>query len=925
DEKSDACAALHRLYDALGDHPTKELLDAFLDKRAEWWAATLDDGQAPLASLEALCGDDLHRDPRGEAWADADLHERLWKIARVLGEGSKPNQKRAQEIEQALSAGFSDDAFERLLTEFCDGKGEPRGNNIRVKALQQAAERHFGAEGGAALEREFAALADALGHLQRRSRDRDMFAMNRDLFTAGPAYVEHYQAAKADARVFDFTDLEWHAYRLLRNGEHAAYLQSRLDARYRHILLDEFQDTNPLQWSIVRAWLDAYGDDAQQPSVFVVGDPKQSIYRFRRAEPRVFDAARVALAARGARVLRTGQTRRNGAGIVEALNTSHAANPIFSPQTTLAAEPGQVWRLPLVEADGNDPGEPAAERRDPLRQARPEHEDARRLDEGRAVARALQRARLTLGGAGAPPAWSDVLLLVKKRNHLAAYEKALREAGIPYLSDRRGGLLDTLEVTDLAALLGFLAAPGDARSLAHVLKSPIFDATDDDLILLAQRAEPGWWQRLLGAADDGSASPALHRAALLLAGWLDQAPRLPVHDLLDLILHQGRLIVRYARAAAPAARGQTIANIEAFIELALNLDAGRYPSLPKFLDKLRALQRHADSDAPDEAAADAGVDAVRILTIHGAKGLEAPIVALLDANHSEPASDDLGILCDWPVDADAPAHFSAFGKRALRGAARDPLFAREDGFRAQEDWNLMYVAATRAKRLLIVSGVAAKRNAVDGICAGSWYERFCCIDAVEAGDAAAPLTQAANDVFSLGVFDPPDLSALSTGCGEASGEKDGAARTAEMDEGVLLHALMERLTGSARWPVTVPDAAAVARWLACGLDVASTIRAQAAALLSSRELERFFDPRRHRAASNETEVMFEGRWLRFDRLVRFDGEVWILDYKRQVLDSELPAYRLQLAQYRAAAQALFAGKVLKTALVTIDGRLRVIE
>jgi hypothetical protein len=105
---------------------------------------------------------------------------------------------------------------------------------------------------------------------------------------------------KSEQRVLDFADLEWQAYRLLNDEASAAYLQTRLDARYKHILLDEFQDTNPLQWSIVRSWLRAYGDDAAQPSVFVVGDPKQSIYRFRRAEPRVFVAARDLLRAQGA-------------------------------------------------------------------------------------------------------------------------------------------------------------------------------------------------------------------------------------------------------------------------------------------------------------------------------------------------------------------------------------------------------------------------------------------------------------------------------------------------------------------------------------------------------------------------------------------------------------------------------------------------
>jgi ATP-dependent helicase/nuclease subunit A len=107
---------------------------------------------------------------------------------------------------------------------------------------------------------------------------------------------------------------------------------------------------------------------------------------------------------------------------------------------------------------------------------------------------------------------------------------------------------------------------------------------------------------------------------VLLEKWLDLAPRLPVHDLLDRILHDGDIVARYAQAASPLQRGQVLGNIEAFTELALNLDAGRYPSLPKFIDALRRLQKSADSDAPDEADIDAALDAVRILTIHGAKG-----------------------------------------------------------------------------------------------------------------------------------------------------------------------------------------------------------------------------------------------------------------------------------------------------------------
>lgn len=918
-------AALLVLYDSVGDFNAKKLLDAFIGKRAEWWASVQGAAEEqrtlqqapPLRWLQELCGADATSDARLTLWDDAQLGQRLQDIAWLLGQGAKRNQERATRIESAHSDGASLSNFAQLLSQFRDDKGAPRGNDHRRGQLSKAIEANLGQGGADAFEREFAALGDALHQLQRRSAESGVLALNAALFTAGAAYLERYQALKAERRVFDFADLEWHAYRLLSDAEHAAYLQSRLDARYRHVLLDEFQDTNPLQWNIVQGWLNAYGDDGSKPSVFVVGDPKQSIYRFRRAEPRVFIAARDLLASQGAAVLRTNQTRRNADDIVAAINASFGGNPIFSAQTTLAAHSGAVWRLPLIRQAAREKTEVAGfALRNPLTTARDEEEDARRRDEGRAVAQAILRARQELDAQrrdGQPVRWSEVMLLVKKRKHLAAYESALREAGIPFVSDKRGGLLQALEVADLIALLCFLIAPGDDRALAHVLKSPIINAGDADLITLAQRTEAGWWLRLQAAVTEGASLP-LQRACEVLTRWLEAAPRLPVHDLLDLILHQGDLLSRYAQAASALTRSQVIGNIEAFTELALNLDAGRYPSLPKFIDALRTLQNGADNDAPDEAGIDAAVDAVRILTIHSAKGLEAPIVVLLDANHSEPARDDSGILCDWPQDQAAPTHFSVFGRKDERGAARDALFAAEEGFKAQEDWNLLYVAATRAKNILIISGVAGAKNAQpDGTVENSWYARMHSAQDVAFEDQAGSAAALPETAFTLPVFDPPLLVAPQpAGC---------AVRTAAIDEGIALHALLERLTQPGAWPVSVPDAGLIARWLRCPADVAATIRAQAQAILAQAELEHFFDPSRHQAAHNELEVVLGTEVLRFDRVVIFEDAVWILDYKRNLLDNERAAYQAQLARYRAAAQSVFSGKAVRSALITVDGRL----
>jgi ATP-dependent helicase/nuclease subunit A len=366
-------------------------------------------------------------------------------------------------------------------------------------------------------------------------------------------------------------------------------------------------------------------------------------------------------------------------------------------------------------------------------------------------------------------------------------------------------------------------------------------------------------------------------------------------------------------------RNQVIGNIEAFTELALNLDAGRYPSVPKFIDALRVLKKGADADAPDEANIDAAADAVRILTIHSAKGLEAPIVILLDANHSEPARDDIGILCDWPQDADAPTHFSAFGRKQERGAGRDALFAAEEAFKTQEDWNLLYVAATRAKEVLIVSGVAGTRGVLpDGTVEGSWYHRLQAVpEFVLEQQTPSPLSRPATvsePTFSLSIFDPPLLSPASIVLGPK-------IRNDAIDEVIALHALLERVTQSHRWPVNVPEAEIVARWLPCQYAMAVIVRDQALTILSHPELERFFNPSYYRAARNEVEVVVDGVSLRFDRAVVFDNEVWMLDYKRDLLDSEIAEYRAQLARYRAAGQAIFRGKKLITAVIAADARL----
>jgi ATP-dependent helicase/nuclease subunit A len=498
---------------------------------------------------------------------------------------------------------------------------------------------------------------------------------------------------------------------------------------------------------------------------------------------------------------------------------------------------------------------------------------------------------------------------------LPEFERALRAAGLPYLSVGRGGLLRTLEASDLMALLRALVVPGDDLALAHALRTPLFGASDEDLLQLSARGEPGWWQRLRACTDAGAASPALAEAARLLANWQFAAARLPVHDLLDRIYHEGNLVARY-RQAVPAAMWLGVAaNLEAFIALALQLDAGRYPSLPRFLDEMaRRGQASGEEkgEAPDEGVihADGADDRIRILTIHGAKGLEAPIVWLIDAHGTSQHADAWSVLLDWPPDEAAPRHLSLAGRKDERGTARAALFEAEAGFAAREELNLLYVALTRAQQAFFASGVASARNSAKT----SAYERIAA--AVEVlggqggiwGEALPPARAAADQAVAL-------VAPAATTAAVPVGERRQAASSG-MAWGTRLHAALEWLSAhAAPLPAGRPPGIAAADW--------PTLRQAAQAMMDAPKLREFFDPACYRRALNEVEFALpDGGVGRIDRLVEREDGLWVLDYKSGAADDGLLAgYRAQLEGYRQAISALFPDRPVRCALVFTDGGL----
>ncbi len=911
--------AYERLMQAVGDDASEQLLRNFVHHRAQWWSFA-EAGPEPQAraceamraGLMQLSGGIDHparmlRTPAFTRLLEQQLQ--CWRAARpagkLLAQAAEALARWCEAVDDA-----PDRQLMRLVEIFYNQKGEPRS------ALDpEAVERKLvhAPELQAQVRAQHGRVLQTLETARRALQEWDGLQLTSLGLRCGELLLERFQQAKRRAAALDFTDLEWQAHRLLRDPDLAAYMQTWLDARYRHLLLDEFQDTSPLQWQVLLSWLASYEGDAQPPGVFLVGDPKQSIYRFRGAEPRVFEVARNHLVqAFGASSLRTNITRRNAPQLVAAFNRIFTdANPLYQPQGSRAGAGAAAGARVLLLARTPRGEMPvrvraAPQMRDVLGEARSEAPRDERYREGMRLAQCIReevaRLRIAEGQADRAARWSDVLVLVRRRTHLADLERALRDSSIPFLSARRGSLLHQLEIEDLLALLGFLSNRNDDLQLARALRSPLFACAEEDLVALAQAGGASWWLRLEQRERAGA---ALERARRLLRSWLPRVGVLPVHDLLDAIVYESDARAAYAAAAPVSAQAQVQANIDALLELALTQDSGRFPSPVRFLAELETLRDDEQSPAHEGLASDE--NAVRLLTIHAAKGLEAPIVVLPDTHFGNWQEDRNDVLLGWPPEQPAPLHFSLVAKSSGIGSARAGWVAQDRAQREQEDWNLLYVAMTRARQVLVISGVESGRPAP-----GSWYERIASrLDAPGAAPdsrsgAGGQHPAAAPQGSWQTVGTPPQPSAAARRFRDfrpealPTGSRVQERASEAMRLGSAWHAVLQRLAagGQEHW-----SADALARTYSLSREQAAQAIQAARAVVSAPGLRRWFAaPLR---SWNEIELLeADGGALRIDRLVEFDDCCWILDYKWQLPLDAGAVYGPQLHRYaRVLAQA----------------------
>jgi len=927
------------------DHALSELVTRLFADRArlqQLWAASDRPGNMALETALAVrlgfeappSAESILREACRDGVFD---HTSLRHACRTLLDGGKTDQTRGQCIadwlaleETARITGFED--YCRAFLKKTDGE---IFDKLASKAIAEASPHVVDA---LMLE------ADRLKAVCDKLNLAEVWSASASLHRLGRRVVEHYDVLKLRQALMDYTDLILRTLALFMRPDIAPWVLYKLDGGIDHILVDEAQDTSPEQWQIIRVLVEEFftGDSAgeENRTVFAVGDVQQSIYGFQGAAPREFDHYRglfegLALSTgREFRKERLNLTYRTAQPVLDVVNqvfnqdnrTVREGAPgvveLWPVDSALKSEDDwEPWTLPLTQFEVDDPAARCARR----------------------IAETIEQwlnsgERLSDEKAVSP---GDIMILVRRRNEFVGHmirELGLR--GIPVAGADRMVLMDELVVMDLVALAAFALLPDDDLTLACILKGPLCGLDEDQLFHLAHSREDTLWEELRRRrAED----PAYQAAYALLTDLLSVADRTPPFEFFSHILnaHDGR------RKLVRRLGTQAIDPMEEFLNLALQFEQTHTPSLQEFLHWMESgsfvVKRETDTQR----------DEVRVMTVHGAKGLEAPIVFLPDTCG---LPQSRGELLWMEEDGLEPMMIWPPRKDLLSGPALEAGEARKREEMAEYD-RLLYVAMTRARDRLYISGFEKRRKPDD-----CWYNRV--RNALEAmGGTVTRLPQEdGTEIWrygSAGEFaarsstplvressfplpdwinrpppaeptpprpltpsrpeddDPPVMSPARIG---PWGDRDARFR-----RGRVMHRLLELL------PELPPDdrRQAGARFLAqqrpaLAPETQAEYLEEVLAIIDHPDYAVFFGPQS--AAEIPIVGIADGRPVagQVDRLAVTDDAIYIIDYKTNrpapmTVETVPAVYRRQMESYRTILQKVYPERTIVCALLWTEG------
>ena len=926
---------------------------AYHDSRPEWAEA---EGPALKRLFEVA---EHTEDALIEAMADVLSNDEMDSaIAALAAHGTRKTDKAVEARLREAKTSKGEERAAAFAPVFLTDKNEPRERVVTAGFADEAPQVAAMLD---VAQTAFANLTAKLMHLR-------VAEASAAVIVIADAVRSEYERRKRSEAALDYDDLIVKAQDLLFRSGAAAWVLYKIDGGVDHILVDEAQDTNPAQWTIIERLAEEFfaGASKRLRTLFAVGDEKQSIYSFQGANPARFGEVGRAFKRRAEALslnwheVPLNLSFRSTAPILEAVDRVFAEPPAANGLTWIegTAIHHEVFRehdagsveLWEIEAD---------ERSDPVDAFEPWADETAGA---RSVDRLCQRIAATIKGwidkeelpaQGRKVRAGDILILVRRRDPFTTpMIRELKRLNVPVAGADRMKLLDQLAVQDLVALADFLLMPEDDLALAVTLKSPLFGFDDDALFALAhKRGSQSLWSAL---KDKAEGDDRFAQAAQQLSHWLSRVDFQPPYEFYSELL--GADGQRLRKAMLSRLGPEAAEAIDEFLDVALAFDREAAPSLQGFVNRIRSGEAEIKRDMEQ------GRDEVRIITVHGAKGLQAPIVFLPDTCMGPRAQNPRLFSLPRAGEPEEEIGHIAWappGHSGVIGLADAKL--QSDRADREEYHRLLYVAMTRAQDRLYVCGWRGVNSGDQK----SWYNlinsalgcRMTEHDGPEGKKLRRMESQQKKSVershgakekqadltlpdWALAPAPPerarpklaPSRLALGLEGGvEALGPEQPPLGPLELSEngrfarGRLVHALLQYLP-----EVEAEHQERAARLFvaARGANLAEALReeivAETLAIVRHADFAPLFQP----GSIAEVPIVarigdadLEGQ---IDRLVETEAGLLILDYKTnrpppRTAEEVAPAYIAQLAAYRAALRKLYPERALRAALLWTDG------